>query len=62
MRAALVHVCREATESWCVNVRLVAGSRQMAIVDYNVGQWSSSASRPPHSLGFLTLRIDSVSF
>lgn len=47
MRAAVVHVCREATESWCVNARVVAGSRQTAIVDYNVGQWSSSANPPP---------------
>lgn len=39
------------SERVCVNARVVAASPQMAFVDYDVGQWSSSVQPfPPAGL------------
>lgn len=40
-----------------MNARVVAASPQMAFVDYDVGQWSSSVQSPPPLAGLFDLAV-----
>lgn len=48
MQVVVSHVCWEAIVSLCVNAGVVTASHQMTTVDYDVGQWSSRPTPPPH--------------